>query len=115
VLWNGNKYGQKKIMGIARQPFSVKILIEQKQLENLEYFKYLGTMIESDSRYRRKIKPRIAMGKAAFNKLKFLFTNKLDFNLKKELFKSYIPIRALESAETLTLWKVYPQFLESFE
>jgi len=55
------------------------------------------------------------MGKAAFNKYKFLFTSKLEFNLKKELFKSYLSSRAVERAETLTLWKVYLQFLESVE
>jgi len=39
----------------------------------------------------------------------------LEFNLKKKLFKSYFLSRALESVETVTLWKVYPQFLKSFE
>ena len=55
-------------MRISRQPFSVQILIDQKQLENLECFKYLGVMVASDSRYRREIKTRNVMGKATFNK-----------------------------------------------
>jgi hypothetical protein len=54
---------KKKVKGISRQSFSVQILIDQKQLENLECFPYLGTTIASDSGYRREIKPRIAMGK----------------------------------------------------
>ena len=31
-----------KVMRISRQPFRVKIIIDQKQLENVESFKYLG-------------------------------------------------------------------------
>jgi len=46
-----------KVIGISRQPFSVHILIDKIQLENLEYFKYLGTMVASDSKYRREINP----------------------------------------------------------
>jgi hypothetical protein len=33
-----------KVMRISRQPFPVKIMVNQKQLENVEYFKYLGSM-----------------------------------------------------------------------
>jgi hypothetical protein len=33
-----------KIMLISRQPFPVKIMIGQKQLENVESFKYLGSI-----------------------------------------------------------------------
>jgi hypothetical protein len=29
-----------KVMRISRQPFPVKIMIDQKQLENVEHFKY---------------------------------------------------------------------------
>ena len=31
-----------KVMRISRQPSPVTILVDQKQLENVEYFKYLG-------------------------------------------------------------------------
>ena len=34
-----------KVMRISRQPFPVKIMIDQKQLENVESFKYLGSML----------------------------------------------------------------------
>ena len=33
-----------KVMSISRKPFRVKIMIDQKQLENVEYFKYLGSI-----------------------------------------------------------------------
>jgi hypothetical protein len=43
----------------------MKIIIDQKQLENVEYFDYLGSMITNDARCTREIKSRIAMAKAA--------------------------------------------------
>jgi len=33
-----------EVMRISRQPFPVKIMIDQKQLENVESFKYLGSI-----------------------------------------------------------------------
>jgi hypothetical protein len=43
------------------------------------------------------------MAKAAFNKKKTLFTNKLDLNLRKKPVKCYIWSMALYGAETWTL------------
>ena len=49
----------------------MKIMIDQKQVENVEYFNYLGSMITNDARCTREIEYRIAMAKAAFNKKTF--------------------------------------------
>ena len=57
-----------KVMRISRQPSPVTIMISQKQLENLEFFNYLGSMLTNDGRRTREIKSRIAMAKVAFNK-----------------------------------------------
>jgi hypothetical protein len=35
---------------ILRKPIPVKLMIEQKQLENEEFFKYLGSMLTNDGR-----------------------------------------------------------------
>ena len=75
-------------------------MIDQKQLENVECFKYLGSMLTNDGRCTRVIKSRISMAKAAFSKKKTLFTSKLDLNLKKKLIKCYIWSMALYGAET---------------
>ena len=37
-----------KVMRISRQPSTVTIMIDQKQLENVECFKYLGRMLTND-------------------------------------------------------------------
>jgi len=59
-----------KVMRISRQPSPVTIVIDQKQLENVECFKYLGSLLTNDGRYTCEIKSRTAMAKAAFNKKK---------------------------------------------
>jgi hypothetical protein len=79
MLWNVNECGKIKVVRISRQSSRAQIMIHQKQLENLEYFKYLISMITNYSRYAHEIKAIISMKKAGFNR-KPLFTNKLDLN-----------------------------------
>jgi len=102
-------------MRISRQPFPVKIMIDQKQLENVESFKYLGSIVTNDGRCTCEIKCRIAMAKAAFNKKMTLFTSTLDLELRKKLVKCYILSIALYGAETRTLRAVNQKHLQSFE
>jgi hypothetical protein len=75
---------KSNVMGISRQPSPVQIMMDQKQLENVEYFNCLGTLITNDARCVCEIKSRIVMAKAALNKEKTLFTSKLDLNLRKK-------------------------------
>ena len=103
-----------KVMRISRQSFPVKIMIDQKQLENFESFKHLGGILTNGGRCTCEIKCRIAMAKAAFNK-RSLFTSKLDLELRKKLVKCYIWSIALYGAETWTLRAVDQKHLESFE
>jgi hypothetical protein len=79
-----------KVMRISRQPFPVKIMIDQKQLENVESFKYLGSLLTNYGRWTCEIKCRIALAKAAFNKKWALFTCTLDLDSRKKLVKCYI-------------------------
>jgi hypothetical protein len=57
-----------KVMRISNQPATVTIMIDQKQLENVECFKYLGSLLTNYGRCTCEIKSRIAMAKATFNK-----------------------------------------------
>ena len=104
-----------KVMRIARQPSPVTITIDQKQLENVKCFKYLGSILTEDGRCTCEIKSRIAMAKAAFKKKKNLFTSKLDLDLRKKLVKCYVWSMALYGAETWTLRGTDQKRLESFE
>ena len=76
-------------MRTSRQPSPVTIMIDQKQLENVEYFKHVGSVLTNDGRCTCEIKFRIAMEKAAFSK-KILFTSALDLNLRKKVVECYI-------------------------
>jgi hypothetical protein len=51
----GRSYGmemnvEKQKLRISGQPYPVKLMIDQKQLENVEFFKYLGSMVTNDWR-----------------------------------------------------------------
>jgi hypothetical protein len=104
-----------KVMRISRQPFLVKIMIDQKQLENVESFKYSGCILTNDGRCMCEIKSRIAMAKAAVNKKRALFNSTLYLKLRKKLVKCYIWNIALYGAETWTLQAVDQKHLVSFE
>ena len=91
---------------------AVRIMIDQKHLESVECFKYLGSMLTDGGRRTGEIKCRIAMAKAAFNEKTNIFTSTLDLNLRKNLVKWSI---ALCGAETWTVRAVDKKQLESFE
>jgi len=102
-------------MRISTQQFSVNIMMNQKQLENVESFKYLGSILTNYGRCTGEIKRRIAMAKAAFNKKRALFNSTLDLELRKKLVKCCIWSRALYGVETWTLWAADQKHLQSFE
>jgi hypothetical protein len=62
----------------------------QKQIQNVEKSKYLGTLITDDVRRICVIESRIAVSNTAFKKKKTLFPSKLNLNVRKELVKCYI-------------------------
>jgi hypothetical protein len=71
-------------MRISRQLFPAKRMINQKQLENVAFFKYLGSILTNDGRCTCKITSRIAMAKASLNKKRALFTSKMDVELRNK-------------------------------
>ena len=115
MVWNGIECGKTKVMRISRQPLQVKIIIDQKQLENVESFKYLGSIITIDGKCTCEMKCRIAMAKAAFNKKRNLFTSTFDLEFRKKVVKCYVWSMALYGAETWTLRAMEQKHLESFE
>ena len=69
IIEIGGCYGMEmnvektKVMRISRQRFSVQIMIDQKQLENVESLKYFSSIFTNDGRRACQIKSRIAMAK----------------------------------------------------
>ena len=90
-------------------------MTDQKQLQNVESFKYLGSILSNDGRCTRDFTCRIAMAKAAFNKKRALSTSTFDLELRKKLVKCYIWSIALYGVETWTLRTVNQKHLASFE
>jgi hypothetical protein len=68
VIEIGKYYGmemnveKRKVMRISRQPLPAKIIIDQKQLENVKSFKYLGSILTNDGKCTCEIKCRICYG-----------------------------------------------------
>jgi hypothetical protein len=92
----------------SRKPSQIRIIIEQKQPENVECLRYLDRIITDDKRCTTEIKSRIVMTNQLSRRL---FTNKLDLNLRKKLVKCYIRY----DAENWTLQKINQKCLERFE
>ena len=62
-------------------------MIGQKQLENVRCFIYLGGILTNDRRCMCEIKSKIAMAKAAFNKMKTPFYQQTGLKFEEETSK----------------------------
>jgi hypothetical protein len=90
-------------------------MIDRKQVENVKYFNYLGSLMNSDVRCACEIKSGKAVTEVAFNKKNTLFTSRLGLNLRKKLIKCYIWSVAFCGAETWTFGKVDQKYQESLK
>jgi hypothetical protein len=90
MLWNVNECGKNEINENIETTIPSKNYDRPKTTREFESFKYLARILTNDERYTCKIKCRIAMVKAAFNKKRTLFTKTLDLELRKKLVKCYI-------------------------
>ena len=77
------KVGKTKVMTISRQPFPAQIMIAQNQMQNVEYFICLGTMITNDARCTREITYRIAMAKAGIQQEEDSFLQQIGLNMEE--------------------------------
>jgi hypothetical protein len=63
----GMNVEKANVMRISRAKYLAQDMKERNQLENVEYFIYMGGMITNDARYPREIKSRIAVENVTFN------------------------------------------------
>jgi hypothetical protein len=54
---------ETKVISISRKTSPLQIMIDEKQLENVEYFNYMGSKITNDARRTREIKSSTDMAK----------------------------------------------------
>jgi hypothetical protein len=90
-------------------------MTDQRELENVEYFRHFRSMITNDTRCICEIKSMVAMSKSAFNRKKTFFHQQTGHKFKKKLVKCYIWSMALHGAEIWRLRAVDQKHLESFE
>lgn len=117
-----NKYNMKinidktKVMRICKSGSGIiNINIRGQQLEQVERFKYLGSVIQSNGKSENEIKTRIAMAKTAFTRRKELLTKALDKRIKKRIIKMCIWSVALYASETWTMTQQDKKRLEALE
>jgi hypothetical protein len=85
MLSNENECG-KKLNENLKVTIPNTSMINKTQLENVEYFNCLSSMVKNGARFTREIKSSTVMAKAAFDK-ENLFTSKLGLNLRRKLVK----------------------------
>ena len=102
-------------MRISQQPCPIQTMVDQNscRMWNIAYI-WVSSVITSDTRHTRELKPRIAMAKPAFNK-QTLCISRLELNVRKKPVKCYSWSVALCGAETWTLGNVDQKYRESFE
>jgi hypothetical protein len=72
----GMNVEKAKVIRICRETSPFQIMTDQKKLENVEYFSYLGSMITDDVSCTCEIRSMTAMAKAAVNREKSLLSRK---------------------------------------
>ena len=107
-----------KIMVVSKKKDNpkVKIYINNEELEQIEQFNYLGSLITSDCRCDSEIKRRIAMAKKSFvDKKNILTDKKLHMNLKLKFLKCYVLSTLLYGCESWTISETIKKKLEATE
>ena len=95
------------------EPQQIRVTINGNILEQVQQFKYLGSLLSEDGRSEREIRARIAMAKDAFDKHQQLLSNSLNKDIKKRLVKAPVWSVLLYGAETWTMKKADRKRLES--
>lgn len=81
-----------------------RLKIEDERIEEVEHFKYLGSIITSDVRCKKEVKIRIAIAKHKFQEMHSIFVNRnLSMKIKTRLLKCYIWSVLTYGCETWTL------------
>jgi len=114
----GMKFNVKKMkaMCISRQGKSkVKIYIDGQLLEQVQQFRYLGSLITEDGYCDKEIRSRIGLAKVKFMERKKIQTSKMNLDLRKRIVKCLVCSVALYAAETWTISKTDLKRIKAFE
>ena len=107
-----------KVMVVTKNEQSPKIniSINNHNIEQVDQFNYLGSMISQDARCGIEIKRRIILAKNAFSNIRNLLTNrKLSIKIRKRFLKCYVWSVLLYGCETWTMGKMEEQKVQAAE
>ena len=68
----------------------MQIKVNNRELKEVDHFKFLGSVLTRDCYCTREIKMRIAIAKEAYNRKMSLLTSKLNIEPKKKLVRCYV-------------------------
>ena len=90
--------------------------MENRELNQVESFKYLGGMVCEDRKCDKDLRMRIVMEKASFGQMRKVLTN-LQFNIdtRKRVLKAYVWSVLLFGCESWTISKDMRRKLEATE
>ena len=119
-----DRYGLKlnttktKIMVVTKGSDMVRVNVRvgEEVLEQVEKYKYLGSLVTQDGRCVEDIKTRIAIAKNAFTKIKAMVTNRaISINLRKRFIKAYVWSTLTYGCEAWTINKEMERRIEAME
>ena len=94
----------------------VNVRVGEEVLEQVEKYKYLGSLVTQDGRCVEDIKTRIAIAKNAFTKIKAMITNRaISINLRKRFIKAYVWSTLTYGFEAWTINKEMERRIEAME
>ena len=81
------KWIKKRVKITSKTTIASSDYDRSKEMESVEYFKYLGSLTTNDARYESERKSRSGGKKKKINKNKTVFTSRIDLNVGKKLVK----------------------------
>ena len=108
--------GKTKVMKIGKEETRLNITLNGQQLEQINSFKYLGAIVNSEGNTIEEIRKRIGMGKEAYTKMRGLLNaKKIPISLRIRFAKCYVWSIVLYGCESWVIRKKEEKYLESFE
>jgi len=106
-----------KVMGITRRPSSQPIAVAQGNIEYVERFTYLGSVISRDGDVEAYIYTRLAKAAAVFRRLdndNVWRSSTLSLKIKLDLYTSLIVYTAIYASETVRAGRVQLEYISSW-
>ena len=107
-----------EVMGVTKisERLRVRVNVQGRTINQVENFKYLGSIISENTNCEKEIKTRIGVAKTAFGKMKKMLTNiTMNMDLRLRLLRCYVWSTLLYGCETWTVKKTMEKRLKATE